>query len=91
MGRTWWQGRPVWCRVDQPRPSRIPWKLPPREGVIETQPGGGLVQTGQLRSRVLPDSELARLGIVKGGDGRYYKAQDGPGGAIVLLPVDSCV
>ena len=59
------------------------------EGVTETQSGGGLVQPSAFRSRVLPDEELSRLGIVKAGDGWYYKAQDGPGGSIVLRPVDS--
>ena len=39
-------------------------------------------------ARQVPDEELQRLGIVKGGDGRYYKASDGVGGSIVLRPVD---
>ena len=40
---------------------------------------------------VSTDEGLQRLGIVKGGDGKYYKASDGPGGSIVLRPVDLCV
>ena len=50
-----------------------------------------LVQTGSFQSRVLPDSELSRLGIIKMADGSYYKASDGRGGAIVLHPVEARV
>ena len=39
---------------------------------------------------MLPEEELKRMGIVKGGDGSYYKATSGAGGSIVLLPVASC-
>jgi hypothetical protein len=38
---------------------------------------------------MLPGEELKRPDIVKGGDGRYYKASDGAGGSIVLIPVAS--
>ena len=68
--------------------AETPGDSPLGEGVTETQPGGAQVQPSAFKSRVLPDSELARLGIIKTADGSYYKASDGPGGAIVLLPVD---
>jgi len=58
------------------------------EGAPETQPGGAVVQPSAFKSRVLPDEELSRLGIIKMADGSFYKASDGPGGAIVLRPVD---
>ena len=47
-----------------------------------------MVQSSASPSRMLPDSEHKRLGIVKPSDGWYYKAQDGPAGSIVLRPVD---
>ena len=58
-------------KVDQPESPGI---SPLGEGVTEAQPGGGQVQSSAFKSRVLPDSELSSLGIVKGGDSRYYKA-----------------
>ncbi len=58
------------------------------EGVTEAQPGQFQVPGGTYRSRELPEAELQRLGIVQGGDGRYYKATPGTGGSIVLRPVD---
>ena len=38
---------------------------------------------------MLPEEELKRMGMVKGGDGRYYKATSGAGGSFVLHPVAS--
>ncbi len=57
-------------------------------GVTEAQPGGAEVQPGTFKSRVLPDEELSRLGIIKMADGSLYKASDGVGGSIVLRPLD---
>ena len=53
------------------------------------QGGGIVVQEGPYWSTLLPGEELKRLGIVKGGDGRFYKATSGAGGSIVLHPVAS--
>ena len=61
------------------------------EGVTETKPGQVQVPRSPYRSRVLPEEELKRLGIIKAGDGRYYRASEGPGGSIVLRPVDPSV
>jgi hypothetical protein len=58
------------------------------EGVTEAQPGQFQVPGGTYSSRELPEAELQRLGIVQGGDGRYYKATPGTGGSIMLRPVD---
>ncbi len=58
-------------------------------GGIKVQGSGIVVQEGPYRSTMLPEEELKRMGIVKGGDGRFYKATSGAGGSIVLLPVAS--
>jgi hypothetical protein len=58
-------------------------------GDIKVQGRGIVVQEDPYCSTMLPEEELKRMGIVKGGDGRYYKASDGAGGSIVLLPVAS--
>ena len=88
-----WVHRP--SRSDQSGPSKTgleqaktPGDSPLGEGVPETQDGGAVVQPSAFQSRMLPDEELSRLGIVELADGSYYKAQAGPAGSIVLRPVD---
>lgn len=88
-----WEHRPgrvdiVSARRTSLEQGETPRDSPLGEGVTETQLGDGQVQPSTFKSRELPDSELSRLGIVRGGDGKYYKASDGPGGSIVLRPVD---
>ena len=83
---------------DQPRHGKTtedygktPDTAPLGQGVPETQGSEVKDKVSLYTSRQVPDEELQRLGIVKSGDGRYFKASPGSGGSIVLRPVDSNV